>query len=47
VARHAFTTDLGIDFKLAENISVDASYLGQFASGVQDQGARMSLTVTF
>jgi autotransporter-associated beta strand repeat len=47
VARHAFTTDLGIDFKLARNVSVDASYLGQFASGVQDQGARMSLTVTF
>jgi len=46
VARHAFTTDLGIDFKLAKNVSVDASYLGQFASGVQDQGARMSLTVT-
>ena len=47
VARHAVTTDLGIDFKLAKNVTVDASYLGQFASGVQDQGARMSLTVTF
>jgi len=46
-ARHALTTDLGIDFKLARNASVNASYLGQFASGVQDQGARMSLTVTF
>ncbi|WP_426702014.1 autotransporter-associated beta strand repeat-containing protein [Rhodanobacter sp. Col0626] len=47
VARHAVTTDLGIDFKLAKNVTVDASYLGQFASGVRDQGARMSLTVTF
>jgi fibronectin-binding autotransporter adhesin len=47
VARHALTTDLGISFKLARNVSVDASYLGKFASGVQDQGARMSLTVTF
>ncbi|MDE2307863.1 MAG: autotransporter-associated beta strand repeat-containing protein [Xanthomonadaceae bacterium] len=47
VARHAFTTDLGIDFKLAGNVSVDAGYLGQFAGGVRDQGARMSLTVTF
>jgi outer membrane autotransporter protein len=47
VARHALNADLGIDFKLAKHVTVDASYLGQFASGVQDQGARMSLTVTF
>jgi fibronectin-binding autotransporter adhesin len=47
LARHAVTTDLGIDFKVAKNVTFDASYLGQFASGVQDQGARMSLTVTF
>ena len=47
VARHAVTTDLGINFTLARNVSFDASYLGQFASGVQDQGARMSLTVAF
>ena len=47
VARHALTTDLGIDFKVAKNVSVDAGYLGQFASGARDQGARMSLTVTF
>ena len=44
---HAVTADLGIDFKLAKNVTVGASYLGQFASGVQDQGARMSLTVAF
>jgi len=47
VAHHALSTDLGIEFMLAKNVSVDASYLGQFASGVQDQGARMSLHVTF
>ncbi|MEO7066879.1 MAG: autotransporter-associated beta strand repeat-containing protein, partial [Rhodanobacter sp.] len=47
VARHAVTTDLGISFTLAKNVTVDASYLGQFASGVQDQGARMTLTMTF
>jgi outer membrane autotransporter protein len=47
LARHAVTADLGIDFKLAKHVTVDASYLGRFASGVQDQGARMSLTVTF
>lgn len=47
VAHHAATTDLGIELKLAKNVTFDASYLGQFASGVQDQGARMSLTVTF
>jgi fibronectin-binding autotransporter adhesin len=47
VARDALNADLGIDFKIAKNVTVDASYLGQFASKVQDQGARMSLTVTF
>jgi hypothetical protein len=47
VAHHALTTDLGIEFTLAKNVSVYASYLGQFAGGVQDQGARMSLNVTF
>jgi fibronectin-binding autotransporter adhesin len=47
VARHALATDLGIDFKLAKNVSVDASYLGQFASGARDQGARMTLNVSF
>lgn len=46
VARHALTTDLGISFGLAKNVGVDASYLGQLASKVQDQGARMSLNVT-
>ena len=47
VAQHALDADLGIDFKVASHVTVDASYLGQFASKVQDQGARMSLTVTF
>ena len=47
LARHVVTTDLGINFTLAKNVTVDASYLGQFGSGVRDQGARMSLTVTF
>ncbi len=47
VARHAVTTNIGIDFKVAKNVTVGASYLGQFASGVRDQGAHMSLTVTF
>ncbi|WP_162247419.1 autotransporter-associated beta strand repeat-containing protein [Rhodanobacter sp. Root627] len=47
VARHAFTADLGVSFKVASNITVDASYTGQFANDATEQGARMSLTVTF
>jgi fibronectin-binding autotransporter adhesin len=47
VATHAVSTDLGVDFKLAKNVSLDASYLGQFGGGVTDQGARMSLTIGF
>jgi len=32
---------------LSKNVSVDASYHGQFASDATDQGARMALNVSF
>lgn len=47
LSHHALLANLGIDFQVARNVTVDASYLGQFASGYRDQGARMGLTVTF
>ncbi len=46
-AHHAFTTELGVAFEVATHVVVNASYVGQFASEATDQGARMSLTVTF
>lgn len=47
VARHAFTADLGVDFKVARSVTIDASYVGQFGSKATDQGARMGVTITF
>jgi autotransporter-associated beta strand protein len=47
VARHTLTTALGVDFKIASHATVEASYLGQFAGGTRDQGARMTVTIAF
>jgi uncharacterized protein with beta-barrel porin domain len=46
VARHAVVADAGLSFRIAGNVQIDASYMGQFAGGSRDQGARMSLNVT-
>jgi uncharacterized protein with beta-barrel porin domain len=34
-------------FALSKNVTVDASYHGQFADGATDQGAKMALNVSF
>jgi outer membrane autotransporter protein len=47
LARHALLANLGMDFPLARNVTIDASYLGQFATRYRDQGARLSLSVAF
>jgi T5SS/PEP-CTERM-associated repeat protein/autotransporter-associated beta strand protein len=47
LARHAVVADAGLSFRIASNLQVDASYMGRFAAGSRDQGARMSLTMTF
>jgi outer membrane autotransporter protein len=44
---NAGVVDLGMRFSLSKNVSVDASYHGQFASDATDQGARMGLNVSF
>jgi fibronectin-binding autotransporter adhesin len=47
VAMNAGVFDLGIRFALSKNVTVDASYHGQFANDATDQGARMALNVSF
>jgi uncharacterized protein with beta-barrel porin domain len=47
LARHALLANLGTDFPLARNVTLDVSYLGQFATRYRDQGARLSLSVAF
>ncbi|MCW8808939.1 MAG: autotransporter domain-containing protein, partial [Rhodanobacter sp.] len=47
VAMNAGIVDLGVRFNVASNVTVDAGYHGQFASDATDQGARMSLNVSF
>ncbi|HEV2682356.1 MAG TPA: autotransporter domain-containing protein, partial [Rhodanobacter sp.] len=47
VARNAMAISGGISFTIAPNVSVDATYSGQFASRAKDQSARMSLTWAF
>ena len=47
VARNAAAFDGGLSFAVARNVTVDASYNGQFASHATDQGARLSLTWVF
>ena len=47
VARHAGVVDGGLSFAVARNAFVDASYVGRFASGAKDQGARLSFTMNW
>lgn len=47
VAQNAGIFDLGMRFALGKKASVDASYHGQFSSHATDQGARMTLNVSF
>ena len=47
VARHALVADAGLSFRVAAHTEVDASYMGQFGGNVKDQGARLSLNMTF
>lgn len=47
VARNAGLADVGMKFDLRSNVSVDASYHGQFGGVTKDQSARLSLNVTF
>lgn len=47
VARHALVADTGLSFRVAAHTDVDASYVGQFGGDAKDQGARLSLTMTF
>ncbi len=47
VAHHALVADAGLSFRVAAHTEVDASYMGQFAGDVKDQGARLSLNMTF
>lgn len=47
VARNAAAFTGGLSFALSRNVTVDASYNGQFASRANDQSARMSLTWMF
>jgi outer membrane autotransporter protein len=47
LARHALLANLGMNFPLARKVTLDASYLGQFATRYHDQGARLSLDIAF
>lgn len=47
MARNATAVSGGLSFLIAPNVSVDATYSGQFASHAKDQAARMSLTWVF
>ena len=45
IARSATSVDTGLTFALSSRTTLDASYTGQFASNVKDQGARLQLAV--
>jgi len=47
VAKNAGVVDLGMRFAINSKVSVEASYHGQFASNAKDEGARMSVNVSF
>ncbi|MFC4526315.1 autotransporter-associated beta strand repeat-containing protein [Dyella halodurans] len=47
VARNAGVLNTGISFTITPNVSVDASYQGQFAQRASDQSARLSLDWRF
>jgi subtilase-type serine protease len=47
VARSAWLFELGVQARLAKGVNAGIAYAGQFARGVQDHGARLSLTWAF
>lgn len=46
-AKNAAALSGGISFQITPSVTVDATYSGQFGTGVTDQAARMSLTWMF
>jgi fibronectin-binding autotransporter adhesin len=47
VAKNAGIADVGMRFDLRKNVSVDATYHGQFGGQAKDQSARLALDVSF
>ena len=47
LARNATTVDAGLSFRLSPAMHLDASYTGQYASGLSDHGGRVSLGLSF
>lgn len=47
VATDAGAIDAGFSFRPSSNLTIDATYSGQFASHARDQAARLSATLTF
>ncbi|TAM94197.1 MAG: autotransporter domain-containing protein, partial [Rhodanobacteraceae bacterium] len=47
VAKNAAAVNLGAGWQLSRNVKLDASYNGQLASSVEDQAAKLSLSVAF
>ena len=47
VAKNAAIADAGLRFDLRKNISVDATYHGQFGGQAKDQSARLALNMSF
>jgi outer membrane autotransporter protein len=47
IADNAAVATLGLRFKLAAAVTIDASYTGQFGSDAKDQSARLSLNWAF
>jgi fibronectin-binding autotransporter adhesin len=47
VSKNVGVVDFGMRFALSKNVTADASYHGQFASNMKDEGARLSLNVSF
>ncbi len=44
---HAVNVQLGLDFALGKRVDVGFGYSGEFANNLQDQGARMNVSVAF
>jgi outer membrane autotransporter protein len=47
LARNAATVDAGLTFRVTPAVHLDASYTGQYASGLTDHGGRLGLGVDF
>ncbi|TAL89123.1 MAG: autotransporter domain-containing protein [Candidimonas sp.] len=47
IARSAWLFELGVQARLAKGVNAGIAYAGQFARGMQDHGARLSLTWAF